>query len=483
MNKIFISYRRIDSSGISGRIYDRLKYRFGSQNVFKDVMNLIGGDAWKEKITAYIKTSVVTLVIIGPNWLNVRGKDGNERLKDPSDTLRQEIELAFLQENMTVIPVLVEGAKLPHKDELPSTIQDLTKYQSRIIRDDPDFDSDMRNLIIDIEKQSGLMAQTPDFFDDSEPREDRQEVLTSRIKENLSKGLTPLSEIDLVTRGEFDWSVNYIREHMLTQPNSTIDLGSANLSNVNLRGASLRNIALRNAQLYGTNLSGADLFQADLRGADLRRSRMDVATTLQDTLFDTDTKIADIIWENVSLAQINWDNLPRLGDEKEIRHAKSSQDRIQKLQAAIRAYRSLSITLKNQGMSNVASRYRYREKILERREQLLKKDLLGWGGSNLVDIMTGYGEKPGRAFMTLVIVISCFTFIYMYLGSTGASLVHLRWNEALSLSITAFLGRGLFSGYIPLSDLYSEVSVVEGFIGLFVELILIGTFSRRFAGD
>ena len=37
MSKIFISYRREDSADTCGRIYDRLRDRFGKDAVFKDV--------------------------------------------------------------------------------------------------------------------------------------------------------------------------------------------------------------------------------------------------------------------------------------------------------------------------------------------------------------------------------------------------------------------------------------------------------------
>jgi len=35
--KVFLSYRRVDSADVSGRIFDRLVVEFGSRNVFKDV--------------------------------------------------------------------------------------------------------------------------------------------------------------------------------------------------------------------------------------------------------------------------------------------------------------------------------------------------------------------------------------------------------------------------------------------------------------
>ena len=37
MAKIFLSYRRQDSAGVAGRIYDRLRAHFGDDAVFMDI--------------------------------------------------------------------------------------------------------------------------------------------------------------------------------------------------------------------------------------------------------------------------------------------------------------------------------------------------------------------------------------------------------------------------------------------------------------
>ena len=40
MSKIFLSYRRQDSAGIAGRIYDRLRAHFGDDAIFMDIDNI-----------------------------------------------------------------------------------------------------------------------------------------------------------------------------------------------------------------------------------------------------------------------------------------------------------------------------------------------------------------------------------------------------------------------------------------------------------
>ncbi|MFO0057423.1 MAG: hypothetical protein ACK55B_06335 [Cyanobacteriota bacterium] len=46
---IFISYRRDDARGASGRVWDCLRIGFGRERVFRDVAS-IGAGKWREKI-------------------------------------------------------------------------------------------------------------------------------------------------------------------------------------------------------------------------------------------------------------------------------------------------------------------------------------------------------------------------------------------------------------------------------------------------
>jgi hypothetical protein len=46
---IFISYRRDDARGASGRVWDCLRIGFGRERVFRDVAS-IGAGKWRKKI-------------------------------------------------------------------------------------------------------------------------------------------------------------------------------------------------------------------------------------------------------------------------------------------------------------------------------------------------------------------------------------------------------------------------------------------------
>jgi TIR domain/Bacterial SH3 domain len=146
---VFISYRRSDSSAISGRIYDRLTQAFGKARVFKDSYNIAHGADFREVIETNVLRCNVVLVIIGPTWLTVTEKDDPalRRLDDPGDWVRFEIETGLNTPGTTVIPVLVQNAHMPQSDDLPESLRKLAYKNATVVRDDPDFDTDVARLI------------------------------------------------------------------------------------------------------------------------------------------------------------------------------------------------------------------------------------------------------------------------------------------------------------------------------------------------
>ncbi len=147
MPGVFISYRRSDSSTISGRIYDHLVNVYGEDQVFKDVYDIPAGSDFRKVIEEGIDACEVQLIIIGPNWLNAQATDGSRRLDSPSDFVRIEIEAGLACKVIRLIPVLVGGASMPSAAELPESIRELAYHNAITIRDDPDFRSDIQRLI------------------------------------------------------------------------------------------------------------------------------------------------------------------------------------------------------------------------------------------------------------------------------------------------------------------------------------------------
>ena len=65
---IFLSYRREDSAGVAGRIYDRLRAHFGPDSVFIDVDAVPLGVDFQEHIESVLNHCGVLLAVIGPHW-------------------------------------------------------------------------------------------------------------------------------------------------------------------------------------------------------------------------------------------------------------------------------------------------------------------------------------------------------------------------------------------------------------------------------
>jgi WD40 repeat protein len=127
--RIFISYRREETAYPAGWLFDRLVEHFGQGQVFKDVDSIQLGDDFVEVITAAVARCDVLLALIGDQWLTITGEDGRRRLDDPDDFVRLEIEAA-LTRNIRVIPVLVDGARMPRAGELPPSLAKLVRRQA-----------------------------------------------------------------------------------------------------------------------------------------------------------------------------------------------------------------------------------------------------------------------------------------------------------------------------------------------------------------
>jgi hypothetical protein len=127
--RIFISYRREETAYPAGWLYDRLTDRYGGGQVFKDVDSIQLGDDFVEVITRAVGSCDVLLALIGNEWLTITDEHGRRRLDDPDDFVRLEIEAA-LSRRVRVIPILVDGARMPRADELPDSLSALMRRQA-----------------------------------------------------------------------------------------------------------------------------------------------------------------------------------------------------------------------------------------------------------------------------------------------------------------------------------------------------------------
>jgi TIR domain len=149
--RIFINYRRDDTPGHAGRLYDALAAHFGEESVFIDVDKIDPGIDFKSAINQGISRCDALIAVIGPHWLSIEDSGGHRRLDSPDDYVRLEIEAA-LRRGVRVIPALVEGAAMPSSTELPASMADLAARNSSELGDGTRWRDDVRRLIAALDR-------------------------------------------------------------------------------------------------------------------------------------------------------------------------------------------------------------------------------------------------------------------------------------------------------------------------------------------
>lgn len=134
-DRIFINYRRSDAQGFAGRLADSLTRHFGSERVFRDVTGIDYGQDFEQVIVERIEEACAVIVVIGDQWLTASDEHGETRLFDEQDYVAREIEAA-LDAGLVVVPVLINGATMPRREELPERLADLANRNAITISDE-----------------------------------------------------------------------------------------------------------------------------------------------------------------------------------------------------------------------------------------------------------------------------------------------------------------------------------------------------------
>src|SRR6266849_4168512 len=254
------------------------------------------------------------------------------------------------------------------------------------------------------------------------------------------------------------------------------DLSEAHLERTNLKGANLEGADLRAA-----HLEGADLSEAHLEGGNLSGAFFTSVTNLKGVHFGNEKSgfvlLAGVRWSDVDLSVVDWTQMNILGDEyqarrreKENGEAKDSATSLEEYRTAVRANRQLAVALQGEGLNEEAARYAYRAQRLQRVVLRLQRKLGQYLFSWFLDLLVGYGYRPGRTLFWYLAIIFGFSIAYFASGN-------LSPLEAFIFSLTSFHGRGFF----PESTLFLDARVIlaafEAVVGLLIEASLIATFT------
>jgi len=264
----------------------------------------------------------------------------------------------------------------------------------------------------------------------------------------------------------------------------------ANLWKAQLEGADLSEAQLEGADLSGAQLKGAHLSEAQLGGADLSGAQLKRAILRNVILGDQQRigpRLADLQWGETNLAVVDWSQVAALGDEHQARQKKTpggkkkgQAERVSEYQAAVRANRQLAVALQAQGLHEEAARFAYRAQRLQRIVLRRQRKVVAYLFSGVLDLLAGYGYRPGRSVIAYLVII--VGFMGLYLLNAHFVTPHLRWDEALVLSVSSFHGRGFFSQEISVGDTYARLAAAEAVVGLLIEISFIATFTQRFFG-
>jgi uncharacterized protein YjbI with pentapeptide repeats len=282
-----------------------------------------------------------------------------------------------------------------------------------------------------------------------------------------------------------------------------VQLERAHLEEACLRGAQLQNAILRRthleeadlgwsqlqqANLVEAHLERASLYGADLEGAVLDGANLEEAQLTRSTLINEKhigPQLVDVRWDGVNLALMGWSRVIMLGNEYKAHQRRQNgkkKDRTMRdgeYRRAIRANRQLALALQAQGLNEDAARFAYRAQRLQRIVLRRRRKFISYLFSLFLDLLAGYGYRPGRSFLIYLFVIGGFATLYSLFGHFPLL------PDALVFSLMSFHGRGFFPSLNGETSLHNPLVVfaaAEAVVGLFVEISFIATFTQRFFG-
>jgi hypothetical protein len=215
MPKIAISYRRSDTSAIAGRIFDRLAAHYGKPSVFMDVDNIPIGIDFRAHIGETLRRTDVVLAVIGAGWMGAQ--DGGEaRIREEGDPVRVEIETA-LARGAPVIPVLVDGAKMPDAAALPQSFGTFAFLNAAEVATGRDFDGQIGRLIAAIDRAVAARSDHAASIYASSKAEARRKLLLDAARYFVTPLILLLAAHFLVVVA-LDWNIVYLWLAALTTP-------------------------------------------------------------------------------------------------------------------------------------------------------------------------------------------------------------------------------------------------------------------------
>jgi uncharacterized protein YjbI with pentapeptide repeats len=253
------------------------------------------------------------------------------------------------------------------------------------------------------------------------------------------------------------------------------NLAGFDFTKTDLRGAFLDQCDLTGAKFVDANLTGAYLGWANLKGANLVRAN------LHGTVF-TNANLSNVLLAAYSLSNgMRPVNLrARLFGEWGL-FSRPALDE-SNLAGTEATYLALKRLFMEEGRHDDASWAAYCERVMQRKGLWRDNHWLDWVNSLLFGAMSGYGERPLRVVITLVVGIAAYAVHYRLPGTlTGAGKTSADWADAFYFSATTLCTMSV-PGYAAGDGVWTHAAVAsEAIFGLFLFGLFVFALTRRFS--
>lgn len=222
--RVFISYRRADSSAAARWLFDAIQRTFGPDSVFMDTEAIRVSAEWPKAIHRGLEQATHVIAVIGSQWLRVTDDYGRRRIDRDDDWVRTEIAHA-LQDRKRILPIVLTPDGMPRAEALPKEIENLAYVQPFELRNDR-WESDLNLLVRELEKQGfervaagGVRYPTPQVSITEIPQKEFAAILRTlpgwtEVVSPLP-GQEPVQQIELHKAFEFasfQQAIEFMRE-------------------------------------------------------------------------------------------------------------------------------------------------------------------------------------------------------------------------------------------------------------------------------
>ncbi|WP_043308112.1 ion channel [Pseudomonas sp. ML96] len=243
-----------------------------------------------------------------------------------------------------------------------------------------------------------------------------------------------------------------------------------------LREADLYRADLQNAHLFALDLRGTSLMKADLRGANLHCADLRDCNLLGVRL--EGARLDNVLWDRQLIQERRGRECQRGGDANGAR---------QHFEEAEETYRNLRLRLEKAGLFEQAGYFFHREMVMRRLQmpRLSGARMLSW----LVDLFSGYGEKPLNVVLFSIGLILVCGLLYFLVGVRHGDLpLGLALERGLAANLKDLLDCIYYSvvtfttlgyGDITPHGLARPIAAFEAFAGSFTMALFVVVFVKK----